>query len=146
MREKAAREDLCAVVRVTLIGQTTARATRPEQQRLGVGGTDEVMRITQVRFNNERPVAFERIVLPLARLPPIARDGADATDIFTLAKEHGLTLGLARERLGIVRAGVQVAAHLRIGKGTSVLKLDRITLTTDGTPIEWRVSFVVPDR
>jgi DNA-binding GntR family transcriptional regulator len=35
---------------------------------------------------------------------------------------------------------------LRIGKGTSVLKLDRITLTTDGTPIEWRVSFVVPDR
>ena len=134
------------MVRVTLIGQTTARATRQEQQRLGVGVTDAVMRITQLRLTDEMPVAFQTTVLPLARLPRIARDGGGATDIFALAKEHGLTLGLARERLRIAPAGVQVATHLRIKTGARVLELDRITLTTEGTPIEWRTSFVVPDR
>jgi GntR family transcriptional regulator len=130
-------------MRATLIGQTTARATRQEQRRLQLSAADLVMRILLVRYRDEQLAAFEKTVLPLARLPRIARNGSAVLDLVELAKEHGLTLGLAHERLRTVRAGAQAAAHLHIEKGRRLLKLDRVTLTADGTPIEWRVSFAL---
>jgi DNA-binding GntR family transcriptional regulator len=62
-------------------------------------------------------------------------------DIIELAQRHGLTLGRASERVSIVPASTDVARHLRIAPGTDVVKLDRVTETADGTPIEWRVAF-----
>jgi GntR family transcriptional regulator len=144
MLKKPSRADCSAVVRVTLIGQTTSRATKQEQERLSVSATDLVRRVMRVRYKDEQPVAFEQTALPLARLPQIARDGYPVTDLFDLAREHALTLGLARETVRIVRAGVEVAAELDIEEGTRLLKLDRVTFTTDGIPIEWRVTFTLP--
>jgi GntR family transcriptional regulator len=133
------------VAHVTLIGQTTARATKQEQQKLQLSATDLVMRTLLVRYSGDQPAVFEKTVLPLACLPRIARDGPVVLDLFDLAKEHGLTLGQARERPRRVRAGAQVASHLQIKPGTPLTKLDRVTFTTDGTPIEWRVSFSLLD-
>jgi DNA-binding GntR family transcriptional regulator len=65
-------------------------------------------------------------------------------DIFELARQHGLKLGRARESIRNVLAGVQVAAALRVDRGTRLQKRDRIVHTADGIPIEWRVSFDLP--
>ena len=101
------------------------------------------MRIGRVRFLDDRPISYEEVVLPLSRFPLIGRNGEIATDIFELARQHGLTLGIARERASTVQARRDVAAYLRVSEGTRLLKLDRIVSTADGTPIEWRVSFSV---
>lgn len=134
------------MVRVALIGQTTANASRREQDRLKLTAADRVMRVARVRYLKKRPVSFEMIVLPLSRFPGIGRNNEVAPGIAELANQHDLPLGVARERVSVGRVGKLVAGHLHVREGTRLLKLDRTTSTADGTPIEWRVSFVVPSR
>jgi GntR family transcriptional regulator len=134
------------VVRIALIGQTAGEASKLEQRRLKLTAADEVIRITRVRYLDKDRVSFEVIVLPLSRFPGMGRNELIASDIAELAEQFGLALGLARERVSTVRAGKAVAGHLHVGEGIRLLKLDRTTSTTDGTPIEWRISFAVPSQ
>ena len=101
-----------------------------------------VLRVTRLRHDDQaRPVALEEVVLPLDRFPGLAPNGGGIPDIVELAQRHGLSLGRVTERISIVRATRDVASHLRITAGTDVMKLDRVTETADGRPIEWRVAF-----
>jgi DNA-binding GntR family transcriptional regulator len=49
-------------------------------------------------------------------------------------------LGKAEERISIGSAPAPIAANLGIAPNTLVLLLDRLLLTVDGQPIEWRVA------
>jgi len=101
-----------------------------------------VLRVTRLRRDDQaRPVALEEVVLPLDRFPGLAPNGGDIPDIVELAQRHGLSLGRVTERINIVRATRDVALHLGMAAGTNVIKLDRITETVDGEPVEWRVAF-----
>ena len=134
------------MVRVTLLGQTTARANRLEQERLGLSAADMVLRITRVRYREQQRLALETVVLPLKRFPLLARNGESTPDVAELARRPGLTLGRGRERASVVRAGRRVVAQLRVRKGARMQKLDRVIATADGTPIEWRISFLTPSQ
>jgi len=101
-----------------------------------------VLRVTRLRHDDQaRSVALEEVVLPLDRFPGLAPNGGDIPDIVELAQRHGLSLGRVTERISIVRATRDISSHLRITAGTDVMKLDRVTETADGRPIEWRVAF-----
>jgi len=127
------------------IKQTIGRAIGAERVKLAlIRPRTRVLRVTRIRFDeNDRPLALEEIVLPLDRLPSLAANGADVPDILELALRHGLTLGQATERVGMVPATTEVALHLRIVSGTAVVMLDRVTETVEGVPIEWRVAYCV---
>ena len=78
--------------------------------------------------------------LPL--IPGLAPNGGgDIPDVAELARRHGLALGRATERITIVPATRDVAAHLGITAGADVMKLDRVVKTVSGEPVEWRVAF-----
>ena len=101
-----------------------------------------VLRVTRLRYDGRNhPIAVEEVVLALDRIPGLATDGADVPDIVELAQRHAISLGRFSERISMVRASREVAGHLGIAAGADVLKLDRIAETTDGDPVEWRVSF-----
>ena len=102
-----------------------------------------VMRVTRILFDdNDRPIALEEAVLPLDRLPGLSPNGGvDIPDIIEIAQRHGISLGRAMERISIVQATKDVAAHLQIAAGADVVKLDRVAETIDGVPVEWRVAF-----
>jgi GntR family transcriptional regulator len=134
------------VVRIALIGQTAGKATKIEQRRLKLTATDEVLRISRVRYLDDERASFETVVLPLNRFPGMSRDEVVASEITEVAQEFGVVLGLARERVSTVRAGRAVAGHLDVREGAHLLKLDRITQTAGGAPIEWRVSLTVPNQ
>jgi DNA-binding GntR family transcriptional regulator len=106
--------------------------------------TDEVLRITRVRHWENGGIAFEIVVLPLSRFPGMGPNDVIDSKISEVAMQYRLATGLARERASTVRAGKVVAGHLHVAQGTRLLRLDRIVLTADGMPIEWRVSFAVP--
>src|SRR5262245_8405330 len=100
-----------------------------------------VLRVTRIQFESaSHPLAVEEIVLALERLPGLSPNG-DIPDITELAQSLGLELGRATERVSIVKATKDVAAHLRIAAGCDVMKLDRIVETASGDPIEWRATF-----
>jgi GntR family transcriptional regulator len=101
-----------------------------------------VMRVTRIRHENGQ-VALEEVVLPLSHFPGLVADGEAIPDIAELAQRHGLSLGRASERINFIPAPSGVAQHLGIAEGTGIVKLDRITETTDGEPVEWRVAYAV---
>jgi DNA-binding GntR family transcriptional regulator len=99
-----------------------------------------VLRITRVRHDAAFGTLLEEIVLSLKQFPDLAPD-SDVPGIERLAESYGLSLGRARERISFVPVPGEVAQHLGIAVGTSVVKLDRTTETRDGEPVEWRVAY-----
>jgi GntR family transcriptional regulator len=127
---------------IATIIQAVGSANGTEQAILRLAAQAPVLRVTRIRFDDDdHPLAHEDVVLPLDILPSLAANGGDVPDIVDLAQRHGLKLGRASERVSIVPATADIARNLRIAPGTDVVKLDRVTETSDGKPIEWRVAF-----
>ena len=131
------------MIRLVVLPQMAKRANRIEQERLRLPVAEPVLRVMRVRHENDHPLSYEQIVLPLARFPGLS-DSPVTADISELAKRYALSLGLATERVETVIAPHAVARHLRVQRRTRLLKLDRIVETTDGQPVEWRIMFTLP--
>jgi DNA-binding GntR family transcriptional regulator len=131
------------VVHALSLSQTAETANVVEWAKLALSSHARVLRVTRILFDDkDRPIALEEAVLRLERFPGLPLNGrGDIPDIIELAQRHGISLGRAMERISIVSATKDVAAHLAIAAGADVMKLDRIVETADGEPIEWRVAF-----
>ena len=126
------------------IAQNAGTANIVEWAKLALSSPHaRVLRVTRILFDDkDRPIVLEEVVLPLERFPGLSANGGDdVPNIIELAQRHGISLGRATERISIVPAIKDIASHLRIAFGTDVMKLDRITETADGEPIEWRVAY-----
>jgi len=133
------------VARIASIAKTTASASDVERALLKIDGNAPVLRIVRVRHDDDdRPLSYEEVVLPLERFPGLASDSDPPPDILELARRYGLSLGRATERATIATTTADVASHLGIAAGSNMVKLDRIIETADGVPVEWRVAFFRP--
>jgi len=123
------------------IAQTAGPANLVEWAKLALKDIKApVIRVTRIRHEHGQ-VALEEVVLPLSHFPGLVADGDGIPDITELAQRFGLSLGRASERISFVPAASGIAKHLGIAAGTGIVKLDRITETTDGEPVEWRVAY-----
>jgi DNA-binding GntR family transcriptional regulator len=127
------------LVRVTLLRQTTAKATLEECTRLGLDPSQSVLRLVRLRRPDDRPPTHETATLALDRLPGLDPDREPPADIRELAATLNLSLGTARERLSATRTTPEIAAHLGIAINTPVLKIDRVIETADGVPLLWQI-------
>ena len=127
---------------LTSIAQTVGTANVAEWAKLVLSDLQApVLRVTRLRYDDQaRPVALEEVVLPLDRFPGLTPDGGDIPDIVELAQRYG-PRSAASQNGQHCPATKDVASHLGIVVGADVMKLDRITETADGKPIEWRVTF-----
>ncbi|MEO3429526.1 GntR family transcriptional regulator [Pelagibius sp. CAU 1746] len=117
------------------------RARNAEAARLRIEGDCEVIRITRVRTICSRPAIFERIVLPSDLFPDLHGKRDLPNTLYTLfAREYGITIARAEERLSAVAAEADAAKHLGLEVGAPLLNIDRIALGLDGRPVEWRIS------
>ena len=126
-----------------LISQAVGTANITEWAKLALSDLQAcVLRVTRLRHDDQdRPVLLEMVVLVLDWFPGLEVSGDAILDIAELAQRYGLPLARATERVSIVPASADIALHLVIGAGTNVMKLDRVTETAQGVPVEWRVSF-----
>jgi GntR family transcriptional regulator len=84
----------------------------------------------------------ENASLPTTQFPGLLeRTGIDYR-IVALAQLYGILLGKAEERITIVAAPPSIADTLRVAPDASVMRLDRLLLTLDGQPVEWRIAHV----
>jgi DNA-binding GntR family transcriptional regulator len=125
---------------VSVIGQSTGLADETEQSRLRIG-PEPVRRLARSRRFDGSPPYYEEIVLPLSRWAPLPPHRQLTSDILELASEQGILLGEATERVRRVGANKTVAARLGMPEGGTVLAIDRVVHTAEGSPIEWRVTF-----
>jgi DNA-binding GntR family transcriptional regulator len=124
-----------------VISQTTGAADLVEGAKLALSDAKaHVLRVSRVRHDWAFGTLFENIVLPLDKFPGLTH-GESVPDITSLAHRFGFQIERVTERIRFVEAPGNVAQHLGIAAGTGVVKLDRITETSNGTPIEWRVAY-----
>jgi GntR family transcriptional regulator len=125
--------------RVLRLSRGAAKAAEAERLQLAPG--DEAIRITRVRSLSGKPAIFERIVLPAALFPGLDEKRDLPNTLYTLyARDYGITIGRAEERLSAVAAGAEAARHLGIDREAPLLAIDRTARALDQRPVEWRLS------
>lgn len=110
-----------------------------ECMRLGLRMHDPVYRTRCVRLHEDRPFMVEEASMPAALFPGLVAKNGVSHRIVALAQQHGMLLGKAEERISIDTASPAVAEALRVAPSSPVMVLDRLTLTLDGRPVQWRV-------
>lgn len=118
---------------------TEGKANELECLRLGLRPYDSVYRIRRIRLHDSLPFMLEEMSLPAALFPGLATGESPTQAIVVLALQYGLLVSKAEERVSLRTASPAVALALNIAPCSPVMVLDRVVMTLDGRPIEWRV-------
>jgi GntR family transcriptional regulator len=111
-----------------------------ERTRLQLSSGTEVYRVRRVRHHNGGAFLVEDAALPVELFPGLAERDRIADPITVLAKEYGLLLGNAEERVSAAVPPAAVAQALRTAPDAPVVVLDRVVFTIDNRrPVEWRL-------
>jgi len=131
----------------------------PESKVLGVGLVldheaaavlslrphDRVLRLDRLRSLNGQVCIRERIVLPAALFPGLDQRELPNNLYELYAREFGVTIARASEKLKAVAATAEDAIHLDMSAGAPLLRIDRTAFALNGRPVEWRVSLCRTD-
>ena len=124
-----------------VLRRSLSSARKEAAARLGIAIDAPVVRITRVRSIAGKAAIFERIALPGGMFPDLhERDDLPNTLYTLFARDYGITVGKAVEKLRAVPATPEVARHLAIEAGQPLLEIDRVAAALDGQPVEWRIS------
>ena len=107
------------------------------------------LRLERVRLWAGSPVVMEEVFLPLPRFAAL-RD-KPLPDFDTLLyplyeREFGLIVGETEDELRVGLADARRAELLGMPEGDAVAIIDRLSLTVDGLPLEWRRAWGRGDR
>lgn len=114
-------------------------ANQLEQDRLRLQGADQVVRVRCTRLHGNRPFMVEEASMPADLFPRLAQINGFPHPIVALAQKNGLLVRSAEERISVHGASPAVAQALGIPTSSPILVLDRVLLTLEGLPIEWRL-------
>ncbi len=116
----------------------TVAANTHVAQRLAVEPGTPVTEIHRLRFLNRQPVSLDITWVPLGIGERLAREDLATRDIFLiLENDYGLPLGHAELAIDATTADARLASLLEIPQQAPVLRVDRLTCTRDGKPIDY---------
>jgi GntR family transcriptional regulator len=116
-------------------------ATTEERARLRLTAGEPVWRIRRVLLDDDAPFMLEKASMPAALFPGLEQQSDAAEGIAALARHFGVLLGKGSERIVTQAASAEVAGVLGVAEGDLVIALDRVILTLDGQPVEWRMGW-----
>ncbi len=108
----------------------------------------EVIRLARLRLSDDLPLAVEIAHLPFARFPGLlAHDFAAESLYAVLEHEYGLALTQAEQVLeAAVVADAEELALLELTAPAAVMRMQRLTVDSDGEPVEYVLSSYRGDR
>ncbi|TKC92354.1 GntR family transcriptional regulator [Trinickia terrae] len=113
-------------------------ANRQVAERLALPEGEKVAEIHRVRFLNREPVSLEVTYVPEALGKRLASADLVTRDIFLiLENDCGVPLGHADVAIDAVLAGDELADALDVEHGSPVLRIERLTHSADGAPIDY---------
>ncbi|MDX9861380.1 MAG: GntR family transcriptional regulator [Rhodospirillales bacterium] len=122
---------------------STRRATREEEEILGLRPGNQVIQIDRIRELANRPTIVERISLSAKRFAGLTKmplDGLPNTLYELYEERYGITIYQAEEYLRAVAATEREAELLGVAPGHPLQEIARLAMSIDRTPVEWRVS------
>ena len=118
-------------------------ATSDEEKRLGLKPGSNVICIERVREMSAIPVIVETIAVSAKRFSGLAKVPVEdlPNNLYELYEEkYGVIIYQAEEYLSAVAADATDAEHLGIEPGLPLQQIDRLALSVDRRPVEWRMS------
>jgi GntR family transcriptional regulator len=107
---------------------------------LGLGTAEEVLEIKRRHCFQGVPVAVARIYLPGDLSDGIREEDVSSTPIYTLLKrQHGIEVKRAKEVISATAANRELASLLNVPRGMPLLRVERVTYSTEERPIEFIV-------
>lgn len=125
-------------VRNRLLSHKTVPASQRVAQRLAVAQGAPIAQIKRVRLVNRVPVSYEITYLPHAVGERLRQADLAGRDIFLiLENDHGIALGHADLQIDATLADEALADALDVTEGTALLRIERLTHTADGSPLDF---------
>lgn len=124
-----------------LIAFEQRRSTREEAERLSLANGNRVIRLERLRSMAGKPVIIENIVVPETLFKGLGNQNDVPNELYQLYEQtYGVTIHKAVEHLSACAASESESDYLSVPVGAPLLEIDRLAVTLDGTPVEWRVS------
>lgn len=107
-------------------------------QKLGLAEGETVTEIRRIRLVNREPVSLEVTYLPEHIGRRLESADLASRDIFViLENDFGIPLGHAELAIDAVEADQEMADALVIGNGAPIMRIERLTHTADGAPLDF---------
>lgn len=120
-------------------------ATETEREQLGLEAGAKVVRVRRMRAIDDVPMIIETLSLPDAMFPGLT-DAPVPNSLYAFyAERYGVTIAHAREKLKAIALDEIDAPILRKPVGHPALMVQRLALSLDAKPVEWRVSLCLTD-
>jgi DNA-binding GntR family transcriptional regulator len=128
-----------------LLERTDVPATEAVAVALGVAVGTSVVHVRRVRFAEDVPMAVLENYLP-PEFADISDDDLRAHGLYQLLRGHGVTMRVAKQRIGARAASDDEAGLLEIEDGDPVLTMSRTAYDASGRAVEYGVHCYRPDR
>ena len=124
-------------VLVATSGQVDAAITTA----LGIEAGDDVVTLSRIRLADALPVGIETAYLPAARVPGLLQHDFEHDSLYeTLARDYGLNLSTASQTIEAALADDRELELLEMSRPAAVLRLQRLTTSSDGRSVEFVIS------
>ena len=121
-----------------VLAHRAVRAGKIVGERLRVPEREEVMEIRRVRYLDREPISVDVTYVPLAIGERLVREDLPRRDIFViLENDYGIALGNADLSIDAAAADDDIAEALKVEPGSPILRIERLTFTSDGTPLDF---------
>jgi GntR family transcriptional regulator len=131
--------------RVIRVCEESAEVWVAEKLKLPRGAA--VARLERLRLAEDEPMAIETCHMPAAVCPGLAQRDLEGVSLYDLLRsEFGIDTQWAEQSLEASLASSGEARLLGIKRGAPVLRTERLTYDTGGTPVEFTVSVYRGDR
>lgn len=129
-----------AVPLSTVLSLSQGKANAAERRTLSLAKDAKVIRIKRLRSMDGRPAIIENIILPEGLFPGLAGMEIPNNLYGLYAMHFGITVVSTGEMLKAVAISDAEAEALKSEPGAPALKIDRLALSLERKPVEWRVS------
>jgi GntR family transcriptional regulator len=126
-----------------VVKHATVAASPEVAAHLGLTPGAPVTEINRVRFLDHAPVSFEVTWLPTSVGERLRHENLAERDIFLILEtDYGIALDHADIQIGAVNAEPELAAALSVAPGMALLRIERLTFTQDGVPLDYEHLYV----
>lgn len=121
-----------------VVSINTVAADAATAEKLGVPPGSPFTEIKRVRHVNREPISLDVTYVRRTLGERLAREDLATRDIFVIIEnDYGIALGHADLTLDAIAASAGIAALLRVPVGTAILRIERLTWSAEGEPLDF---------
>lgn len=125
-------------VRNRVLSHRTGPAPAQAREKLGLAPDAPATEIRRVRLVNREPISYEVTWLPAEVGERLRQEDLAGRDIFLLLEnELAIPLGHADLAVDAMLADEKLAAALSVAEGAALLRIERLTHTAQGAPLDY---------